>query len=110
MCLSLHENRIDVHAAIPSQTNGLRAFCLLQSPLIKLPCVRVVVVYGGDGGIGEVEFFAGVEDEYRQMLDITLAYYIPHFGGKSTFKTMSFSSVMLSGCTQYFVVCLMKFC
>ena len=47
---------------------SLSALSLLQTTLVQLPCVRVVIVDGGNGRILLFKFLAGVEYKHGQVL------------------------------------------
>jgi len=52
----------------------------------------------------------GLKNEYGKMLQLRSIYPIPGDGCWTDLETINFNSVMLSGCTQYFVVWRTKFC
>jgi hypothetical protein len=49
MGLALDKDGVDLHAAIPAETDSFGTFGLLEAALIELPRVGVVVVDGGYG-------------------------------------------------------------
>lgn len=69
MRFALDKDGFALHAAVPTETDGLGTFRLLQTALVQIPCVGVVVVDGGDGGVLGVELLVGIEDEHGQVLE-----------------------------------------
>lgn len=67
MGFTLDENGGDVHAAVPAETHGFRAFVFAETAEVEVK-VAVVIVDGGDGGVLFFEFLVGIEDQDGEML------------------------------------------
>ena len=68
MCLSLNEDCLGIDISVPSHSNCLCTFRLLETTLVQFPGLRIIIVYRCNGRVFGFEFFVGVEDEDREML------------------------------------------
>src|SRR2546430_586306 len=70
VCLSLNEDCFGIDISVPSHSDGLGTFGLLETTLVQFPGLRIIIVYRGNGRVLGFEFLVWIENKNGKMLQM----------------------------------------